>query len=260
MRIQKRHWIIIVIILFLLLSVEIWEYMRVTREDNQASAVTVGTPNPGHTWSSMECNANSLCIDTTNNRVGIGTNTPTTKLDVNGVINLNSNKITNVAVPTASTDVATKAYVDAAGSSTACADNYGNLCQNGGGLAFTYNGKTFHIDAYPRSSAWYTSGSPTGQALAWQMCGAIGARLATLAEWQYACTNLGGRTGIGLTTFGGVNRSDNWEWVADPYSGTAFAAVLAGGGSCAGTNYNYTFNNTYPTSRTTDGNWFRCVR
>ena len=32
----------------------------------------------------MECNANSLCVDTTNNRVGIGTNTPSNQLYING--------------------------------------------------------------------------------------------------------------------------------------------------------------------------------
>ncbi len=45
--------------------------------------------------------------------VGIGTTTPSAKLDVNGVVNLNNYKITNVAHPTAANDAATKAYVDA---------------------------------------------------------------------------------------------------------------------------------------------------
>ncbi len=49
-----------------------------------ASAATVGTPNPGHLWAEMQCSANSVCIDTSLNRVGIGTNNPSEKLDVNG--------------------------------------------------------------------------------------------------------------------------------------------------------------------------------
>ncbi len=49
-----------------------------------ASAATVGVPNPGHTWAEMECSANTLCIDTSTNRLGIGTTTPSTKLEVNG--------------------------------------------------------------------------------------------------------------------------------------------------------------------------------
>jgi hypothetical protein len=179
------------------------------------------------------------------------------KLDVNGVINLNSNKITNVALPTTSTDAATKAYVDAAGSSTACRSNFGNLCLNGGGLAFTYSGATEYIDAYPRAAAWYISGngaaSPTGQSLAWEQCERIGARLATLSEWQTACTALGGPIGNGTTTFGGQNHASRWEWVADPSSAGNDYAVLAGGGSCTGTN-------AYNVSNNDHGYWFRCVR
>ena len=112
---QKKHWIIMALILFFLLSLEVYEYIKVSRENEEASAITVGVPNPGHAWSTMECSSNTLCLDNTNGYVGIGTNTPTTKLDVKGVLNLNSNKITNVALPTSSTDAATKAYVDAAG-------------------------------------------------------------------------------------------------------------------------------------------------
>ena len=44
-------------------------------------------------------------------KVGIGIS-PTSKLDVNGVINVNNNKITNVATPTSGADAANKAYVD----------------------------------------------------------------------------------------------------------------------------------------------------
>ena len=44
--------------------------------------------------------------------VGIGTLTPTSKLDVTGEINVNSNKIINVADPVDAQDAATKAYVD----------------------------------------------------------------------------------------------------------------------------------------------------
>jgi hypothetical protein len=255
MRTQKKYWLVVALVLLFFVGAEVYSYGKALKEIDNASAVTVGVPNPGHSLAQLECNANSLCIDTANGRVGIGTANPTTKLDVNGVLNLNSNKITGVATPTSSTDAATKAYVDAAGGSTACRSNFGNLCINGGGLAFTYAGGTEYIDAYPRSASWYTSGSPSGQSLAWQMCGAIGARLATLAEWQTACAALGGPTGNGTTTFGGVNNTSNWEWVADPYSGAAGNAVGAGGGSCAGTNYGSTANII-----SNSNNWFRCVR
>ena len=66
---------------------EVYEYVKVLRENGASAAtITVGVPNPGHTWSSMECNANTLCIDTTNGLVGVGTNSPAVKLDVNGAI------------------------------------------------------------------------------------------------------------------------------------------------------------------------------
>jgi len=55
-------------------------------------------------------------ILTINGKVGIGTITPASKLDVKGEINVNSNKIINVANPVNDQDVATKGYVDASAS------------------------------------------------------------------------------------------------------------------------------------------------
>lgn len=42
-------------------------------------------PNPGHSWDQMECSTD-FCVDTANNKVGIGTTEPTAKLDVNGTV------------------------------------------------------------------------------------------------------------------------------------------------------------------------------
>ncbi len=255
-QIKKSYVFAIVFLMLIALISSVCQYMNIMKTED-VSAVTVGTPNPGHTWSSMECSADSLCIDPAGNKLGIGTNTPSQKLEVNGNIKLGgaspSYTVSNVVAPVASSDVATKAYVDAS-SGPSCRSNYANLCANGGGLAFTYDGATEYIDAYPRASAWYTSGSPSGQALAWQMCGAIGARLATLAEWQAACTALGGPTGNGRTTFGGQNNTTRWEWVADPSSAGSSQAVLAGAGSCAGTLA------AGVKGSNSDGDWFRCVR
>ena len=160
------------------------------------------------------------------------------------------------ATPSAEGDVATKGYVDAA-SGSACPTNYGNLCLNGGGLQFTYSSQTLYIDAFPRST-YVIGGGGTGAyfesqyGLAWQHCERIGARLATLAEWQAACSALGGPSGNGLTTFGG-SISGRSEWTATSTSGGASDAMLAGLGSCS-----YSTTDGVDTQYT--GNWFRCVR
>ncbi|MFA5433891.1 MAG: hypothetical protein WC319_13685 [Candidatus Paceibacterota bacterium] len=253
---KKQQLFIVFGVMLLGLVFGISQYFQALKTED-VSAVTVGIPNPGHAWSSMECSGDSLCIDPTGGKLGIGTNTPSQKLEVNGNIKLSgaspSYTVSNVIAPVASSDVATKAYVDAASGGPSCPTNYGNLCSNGGGLAFTYSSKTMYIDAYPRAAAWYASGSPTGQGLAWQMCGAIGARLPTLEEWQAACTALSGPNGNGTATFGG-GKSDRWEWTATPSSATGSYAVLAGGGTCSGTGaYNVSNNGGYY-------DWFRCVR
>ena len=83
MRIQiKKSYVFAIVFLIIITFVfSVYQYFEALKA-NSASAVTVGTPNPGHTWSSMQCSADSLCVDTVNNRLGIGTNTPGVKLEV----------------------------------------------------------------------------------------------------------------------------------------------------------------------------------
>ena len=221
---MKKNYIITALFLVVLtVASSVGQYVTIMRAELVGAADT--KPAIGHSWSEMESDSDSIQVS--------------------------GRTITNLAAPVNSTDATNKEYVDAA-SGPSCPDNYANLCSNGGGLSFTYGGKTMHIDAYPRAAAWYTSGSPAGQALAWQMCGAIGARLPTLDEWQAACSALGGPNGNGTTTFGGVNNSSRYEWTATPSSATDIYAVLAGGASCSGTTES-------DVSRATNY-WFRCVR
>ena len=86
---NKRYLIAIILSLFAVFSAEVYEYAKVLRL-GEVSAVTVGVPNPGHAWSTMECSSDTLCIDTSSKYVGIGTNTPAAKLDVNGGVKIGS--------------------------------------------------------------------------------------------------------------------------------------------------------------------------
>ncbi len=76
--------------------------------------------------------------------VGIGTASPGAKLEVAGTgkftgsLDMSSQKITSLAVPTASTDAATKAYVDAAGGG-GCYTGW-NTASCGSGFTLIYAG------------------------------------------------------------------------------------------------------------------------
>ena len=83
---NKKNYIISAGILFILaLSSGVYSVFNAMRADN-VSAVTVGSPNPGHSWDQMECSASTLCIDTSSGRVGIGTSAPAQKLEISGNI------------------------------------------------------------------------------------------------------------------------------------------------------------------------------
>jgi uncharacterized protein (TIGR02145 family) len=84
---KKQHLFIASSVIFLGLIFGIYQYFQAFETDN-VSAVTVGTPSPGHSWAEMECSADTLCIDAENKRLGIGTNTPATALDVVGDVSV----------------------------------------------------------------------------------------------------------------------------------------------------------------------------
>ncbi len=91
---NKQKYLILFSVLLLGFGFSVYQYFQALGTDS-VSAVTVGTPDPGHAWSQMECSADSLCVDTVNNRLGIGTNTPTYKLDVTGTIHASGNITTS---------------------------------------------------------------------------------------------------------------------------------------------------------------------
>jgi len=84
---KKQRLFIVSAIVFLGLIFSTYQYYQALKTED-VSAVTVGIPNPGHSLSGLECSADSLCVDTVNNRVGIGTNNPTKKIDVIGDVNI----------------------------------------------------------------------------------------------------------------------------------------------------------------------------
>jgi hypothetical protein len=94
---KKQNYLIVLFVIFLGLSFSIYQYFQAFKTEN-VSAVTINTPNPGHTWSSMECSGDSLCIDPTGSKLGIGTNTPSEKLTVNGNLSI-TGSMTGGTVP-----------------------------------------------------------------------------------------------------------------------------------------------------------------
>ncbi|MFA5169484.1 MAG: tail fiber domain-containing protein [Candidatus Paceibacterota bacterium] len=85
---NKQKYLIIFIVLFLGLGFCIYQYLETFKTEVASATSTV--PNPGHLWSSMECNSDTLCVDTVNNRLGIGTASPAAKIDIVGSLRLAS--------------------------------------------------------------------------------------------------------------------------------------------------------------------------
>jgi hypothetical protein len=88
--------------------------------------------------------------------VGIGTSSPTSKLTVNGSVDVSNNRITGLAVPTDSTDATNKAYVDASsgggigtykacyvlnsGANKSCAPGYSAIAKNNAAGGWVFGG------------------------------------------------------------------------------------------------------------------------
>ena len=80
---KKQHFFIILFVVLLGFVFAFIQYYQTVKTED-VSAVTVGVPNPGHSLTNLECSADSFCVDTVNNKVGIGTATPSEKLDIEG--------------------------------------------------------------------------------------------------------------------------------------------------------------------------------
>ena len=84
---MKKHQVVIISALLLIgLFSAVYQYVVTFKEEIVAAVQTI--PNPGHSWAEMECNTDGLCVTGigTNQKVGIGTGTPSQKLEVNGSI------------------------------------------------------------------------------------------------------------------------------------------------------------------------------
>jgi hypothetical protein len=86
---KKNYLFIFSMVVFLGLIFSIYQYYNVLKLEDVSSASVI--PNPGHSWDEMECSSDILCIDATNKKIGIGTDTPTQLLDVNGNARINGN-------------------------------------------------------------------------------------------------------------------------------------------------------------------------
>lgn len=200
----------------------VYQYVNIMKTDD-VSAVTVGIPSPGHAWSSMECSGDSLCIDPAGNKLGVGTNTPSQKLEVNGNIKLGgaspSYTVSNVIAPVNTSDVATKAYVDAAGGTqtySLCYVQYGgSACASG----FT------SLAHYTTTSGWVADnamGTTSGAGYAFGLGGS--SLVTTLCRFYGQLTTNGGGLPLCWDSMPGVTCS---QYIS--YGGGNAAVQLNGG-------------------------------
>jgi hypothetical protein len=108
---NKQKYLILFSVIFLGLFFSFYQYFNALKTDF-VSAVTVGTPS-------------SLCVDTTGNMLGIGTNTPNEKLTVAGNLSI-TGSMTGGTVPwtrlgTFPSACPSGQYVSGVGSSLTCA-------------------------------------------------------------------------------------------------------------------------------------------
>jgi len=129
---QKKSLFIVSGVVLIGLMFGAYQYFQAFHIEN-VSAVTIGTPNPGHAWSSMECSSDTVCIDATNKRMGIGTNVPSKTLEVNGDIKVAGDVCTSAGVCLSALGVAVSgtALVNGVHSYKNCTDAGGTVVSSG---------------------------------------------------------------------------------------------------------------------------------
>lgn len=145
---NKRKYLIIFSVLFLGLGFSIYQYYSSFKAELVSATSTV--PNPGHLWNTMECNSDSLCIDNTNKRLGIGTAAPGRKLEVKGdsfaITHTTSNNIMGYLGQRGSGVDAGYLQLNNAGTSTVAIDTNGVSYFNGGNIGIGIAAPTQKLD------------------------------------------------------------------------------------------------------------------
>ena len=109
------------LVLFLVMGLILGFWYSACFAADETLTITTYYPSPYGSYNQLTTTGDTYLATTSANKVGIGTTSPAEKLEVSGNIKLSgasaTYKITNVLDPTANQDVATKYYVDSAGSS-----------------------------------------------------------------------------------------------------------------------------------------------
>ncbi len=232
-------------------------------------------------------NDNIRVTVTGSGNVGIGTSSPTTAglvvaTNVSGVaLDVDNNRIANLANPVNAQDAATKSYVDAASSGGSDAANsmtansgmyenkiiamnppaaYTEICfKNGatyydihaagaatGGGNCSVGDTGYIIEDAVRSAAYFTTAK--------QVCTENNMRLPEPYEWQLACMN--------ASTWGLSSMGTQWEWASNftlpMYNGSygGVGAAVFGGSGCGYAGWYWLGGN----GGGQDSNFYRCAR
>lgn len=200
----------------------LYQYFQALHVEN-VSAVTVGTSNPGHNWSSMECSSDTICIDTVNKRVGIGTNIPSKTLEVNGDIKVAGDVCTAGGVCLSALGVAVSgtALINGVHSYKNCTDAGGTVVGTGQiGDQCRFNAAACPL-AWTRFRLWSTTTPKTVSGTLYHtgVAAACGTNTCTVSDPFIATTTTGSHAWADLATETSVSE-------------TAYAGYGAGDAGC----------------------------